>query len=144
LLLRSGRPALIVPYFYSKEPNFETITVAWDGSVPAARALADSIPLLRRASRVSIVKVLVDEPYDTDEAASRLVQHLVRHGVDAQFRGLPSSVAVAETLLSDLADSGSDLLVMGAYGHSRLREVVLGGATRTILNSMTVPVFMSH
>ncbi len=144
ILLRSGRPALIVPYFYGKAPSFETITIAWDGSATCARALADAIPLLQRASSVSVVSVLRDQPNDRDEIGARLVQHLARHGVDADFRSLPSTIPVAETLLSHIADAGSDLLVMGAYGHSKFREAILGGASRGILGSMTVPVFMSH
>jgi nucleotide-binding universal stress UspA family protein len=144
VLLRSGRPVLVVPYFESRTPTFGSITVAWDGSTPSARALADAIPLLQRATQVSVVTVLRDRPRVEDEAGPRLVQHLARHGVDAQFRALPSSIPVAETLLSHISDAGSDLLVMGAYGHSRLRETILGGASRGILGSMTVPVFMSH
>jgi nucleotide-binding universal stress UspA family protein len=144
ILLRSGRPTIVVPYFYVRPAAFETITVAWDGSAPCARALADAIPLLQRASNVSVVRVVRDEFDDRDEIGPRLVQHLARHGVDAQFRELSSTIPVAETLLSHVADAGSDLLVMGAYGHSRLREAILGGASRGILKSMTVPIFMSH
>ncbi len=144
LLLRSGRPVLVVPYFQQTNPRFDLITVAWDGSPPSARALADAIPLLQRATHVSVVTVVRDRPRAEDEAGMRLVQHLARHGVDAQFRVLPSTIPVAETLLSHISDAGTDLLVMGAYGHSRLRETILGGASRGILGSMTVPVFMSH
>lgn len=143
-LFTSGRPVLVVPYIFRGDVRFETILVAWDESQTAARAFADALPLLAVAHRVQVVRVAEL----TDEAAGRFlpaaVRHLSRHGIEAEGKTLFSVGDVASTLLSHAADVGADLLVMGGYGHSRLREVVLGGATREILRSMTLPVLMSH
>jgi nucleotide-binding universal stress UspA family protein len=144
VLLRSGRPALVVPYIQRHEPKFGQATVAWDGSATAARALGDALPLLRRMSRVEVVNVVRAGDEQDRDFAPKLARHLARHGIDAEFRRLPSAIPVAETILSHVADAGSDLLVMGAYGHSRLREALLGGASRGILSSTAVPVLMAH
>ncbi|NNM73783.1 universal stress protein [Enterovirga aerilata] len=145
VLLRSGRPALIVPYIQKGPMRFAQATVAWDGSPTAARALADALPLLRRADRVEVVNVVREgEEEEEQDFGPRLVRHLARHGVSAEFRRLPSAIPIADTILSHVADSGSDFLVMGAYGHSRIREALLGGTSRGILEAMTIPVLMSH
>lgn len=144
LLLGAGRPVLVVPYIQDKPARFGTVTVAWDGSATAARALADSIPFLRAADHVEVVSVGRPDMEAGIPGEERILRHLARHGVDARCRVLPSDIAVADTLLDHAADRGSDLLVMGVYGHSRLREAMLGGASRTILRTMTLPVLMSH
>jgi nucleotide-binding universal stress UspA family protein len=123
------------------------VLAAWDGSAPAARALGDALPLLRQAGRVSLVVVdperlggRVGERPGADMAA-----HLARHGVKVEVQALPSGgLATADVLLDLAADTGAELLVMGGYGHSRLREFVLGGVTRSILGTMAVPTLMSH
>jgi nucleotide-binding universal stress UspA family protein len=143
LLLQAGRPCLILPYIGTSPASFRTVTVAWDGSASAARALAESMPFLMKANRVELVTVR-DESDDRRRSGSRLIQHLARHHIDAQYLALPKFTGVADRLLSHVSDVGSDLLVMGAYDHSRLRERVLGGASREMLRSMTVPVLMSH
>lgn len=144
LLLQTGRPTLIVPYVHDKPAAFNHITVAWDGSAVAARALAASIPFLQHANQVDVISVETERLPADDARDERLVKHLARHGVDARARSIPSALSIADTILSGLADSGSDLLVMGAYGHSRLRERMLGGTTRSILQAMTAPVLLSH
>jgi nucleotide-binding universal stress UspA family protein len=138
-LFGSGRPLLIVPYIYQTPFRVDRVLVAWDGGVQAARALADALPLLRRATRIDLVTV--GASVGDSSAATR---HLDRHGLAATHRSLSGGTDVANMLLSYAADLGSDLLVMGGYGHRRVRELVFGGATRDVLKSMTIPVFMSH
>ena len=129
-----------------REPaHFERIVGAWDGSRASARALGDAAPLLERAEQVEIVAA-------TAEVASQLVvsggeriaRRLARRGVEAKFRHIPGDGDPANILLSYAADMSADMIVAGGYGHSRLREAIVGGVTRTLLGSMTVPVFMSH
>jgi nucleotide-binding universal stress UspA family protein len=142
-LFGSGRPVLVVPYIQKAPFRLENVIVAWDGSVMAARALGDSLPLLERSGRIEIVTV-ADGADDGDPTGSRLLRHLARHGVEAEFRRMSGADDVVGTLLSHAFDQGADLMVMGGYGHSRLRELILGGATRGVLSSMTLPVLMSH
>jgi nucleotide-binding universal stress UspA family protein len=137
-LFRSGRPMLIVPYIQREPLRLDNVLVAWDGGAQAARALGDAMPFLARTKDVEVVTVGDDE-----RAAPDAVRHLARHDIPAKGRVLPDG-DVAAALLSYAADAEADLLVMGGYGHSRFREVVLGGATRGILESMTLPVLMSH
>ena len=143
LLLFSGRPSVIVPYIDIKPVGFKSVAVAWDGSASAARALSDALPLLKKAELVEVVTV-GENVADKRLLGARLVQHLACHKIDASYLTLPKLADVADALLSHVAKVGSDLLIMGAYDHSRLRERVLGGVSREILRSMTVPVFMSH
>jgi nucleotide-binding universal stress UspA family protein len=143
LLLFSGRPSVIVPYIDIKPVGFKSVAVAWDGSASAARALSDALPLLKKAELVEVVTV-GENVADERLLGARLVQHLACHKIDASYLTLPKLADVADALLSHVAKVGSDLLIMGAYDHSRLRERVLGGVSREILRSMTVPVFMSH
>ncbi|HEX7272858.1 MAG TPA: universal stress protein [Casimicrobiaceae bacterium] len=149
VLLESGRPLLIVPYVGAPKSVGSNILLAWDGGREATRAMADAMPLFARARQVIAVsldpaaaKRGVDAP-----ARERLSAYLHRHGVSArvEYDSLGSDdVAVGGWLLSRAADLGSDLLVMGGYGHSRWREQALGGATRALLAAMTVPVLMAH
>jgi len=143
VLFESGRPALIVPYVALTPFRLETVLIAWDGSATAARALGDAMPFLARAKQVEILTV-ADEPSEAEASGQQMVRHLERHGVAAQFRGLPRADGVASTLLSHAFDAQADLMVMGGYGHSRMREFILGGATREVLETMTLPVLMSH
>jgi nucleotide-binding universal stress UspA family protein len=143
-LFGAGRPILIVPYIFKGPVKLGTVLVAWDGSQTAARTLADALPLLTAAQRVEVVTVAEPSDETVARAHADIVRHLARHGIAAEPRTLFSVGDVANTLLSHAADSGADLLVMGGYGHSRLRELVLGGTTRDILRSMTVPVLMAH
>ena len=136
---------LIVPYIQRAGLKLDRAMVCWDGSRNAARAIADALPLLARAKAVEVV-IVTGEPGKSDEiAGADIGQHLARHGLKVEVERLVArDIDITSTLLSRAADLGADLMVMGGYGHSRLREFVLGGATRGILASMTVPVLMSH
>ncbi|MCC2650782.1 MAG: universal stress protein [Microvirga sp.] len=143
-LFGSGRPLIIIPFIPARQ-EFGTVLIAWDGGEPAARAVADAMPILSLARRVQIVTVQRGDPESPLLSRDNLVRHLARHGINAEARQMPSGeVDIANLLLSHAADIGADLMVMGGYGHSRFREVMLGGTTRAILRSMTVPVLMSH
>lgn len=143
-LFGSGRPVIIIPYIH-KIPKLKCVLIAWDGGATAARAVADSLPLLALASEVHIVTSADRSAEDKLVSGAALARHLGRHGITAVPKSLPGSAReVTPMLLSDAADVGADLIVMGGYGHSRMRELVLGGTTREILHSMTVPVLMSH
>ena len=144
-LFDSGRPVVIVPYIQRAPLKLDRVMVCWDGGKTAARAVADAMPLLRRAGRAEVV-IVADERGKEDEiAGADMGQHLARHGLNVDVkRMVMGDIDVADVLLSHAADIAADLIVMGGYGHSRLREFVLGGVTRSILQSMTAPVFMSH
>jgi nucleotide-binding universal stress UspA family protein len=145
ILFGSGRPVIIVPFIQAR-PEIRTVVIAWDGEPQAARAVGDALPLLRLAGRVHVVTVDDDENEGERRRVSRerLVRHLGRHGIATEPRRLIGEGDVPALLLSHVADAGADLLVMGGYGHARWREMVLGGTTCAILQSMTVPVLMAH
>ena len=145
VLLHSARPTLLLPYAASFKTLGQRALVAWDDSREAARALNDALPLLRQAQSVQLLswrEGLQDE--DLRPRLAALQQWLAWQGVAAEAREERSEIGVAEALLSRAADQDADLIVMGAYGHSRWTELVLGGATRGLLDAMTVPVLMSH
>jgi nucleotide-binding universal stress UspA family protein len=125
--------------------TLDRIMVCWDASRAAARAVADALPFLKKAKQVDIV-IVSDKPSSKDEIpGADLGQHLVRHSLEVEIKYIVSpEVDVPSTILSHAADFAADMIVMGGYGHSRLREFVLGGVTRSMLKSMTVPVLMSH
>lgn len=147
VLFTSGRPALVVPYVGAEAKAPETVICAWDAGAEAARAFNDGMPLLSAAKRVV---VMVGEPQDHEgeygeEPGADIALHLARHGVHAEVEHMHGTdIDIGNMLLSRIADEGADLLVMGAYRHSRLRQLVFGGVTRTILEHMTVPVLMAH
>jgi nucleotide-binding universal stress UspA family protein len=146
-LLSSGRPLLIVPHIGVAAMPGKNVLIAWDGGREAARAVADALPLLAHAKQVSVVTYTTDEDASPNVGLSTkcLEGWLQDHGIAARVSGYEAAEGgVGESLLSLVADRGSDLIVMGGYGHTRLREFVLGGVTQTILASMTVPVLMSH
>jgi nucleotide-binding universal stress UspA family protein len=145
--LSAGRPALIMPYVAPGTSLGQSVLVAWDGGREASRAVGDALPLLTRARLVTVVAIRSEtEDRIADTAAtSRLVDYLHSHGIDARVsHSNVTDISVGEQLLSQAADLGIDLIVMGAYAHTRLRELILGGVTRTMLRSMTAPVLMSH
>jgi nucleotide-binding universal stress UspA family protein len=145
LLFESGRPALVVPYIQREDLKLSHVLVCWDGSHNAARAIADSLPFLTRTKKVQIVIVASGDGKTDELPGTDLGKHLARHGLDVEVKRLVAAqVDVSSVILSYAADCGADFIVMGGYGHSRLREFVLGGATRGILQSMTVPVLMAH
>jgi nucleotide-binding universal stress UspA family protein len=144
-LFESGRPVLVVPYIQTAGLKLERVLVGWDGSRSAARAIGDAMPLLARAKATEIVMV-AGEPAKSDELpGAEIAHHLARHGVKVEVERIPATdIDIASTILSHAADVSADFLVMGGYGHSRMREFMLGGATRGILGSMTIPTLMSH
>ena len=145
VLFETGRPVIFVPFIHKGGVKLERIIICWNGTRVSARAAADSLPLLKKAKQVEIV-IISDKPGKQDELpGADLGAHLARHGFKVDVKRITSpDVDVASTILSYAADSGADMIIMGGYGHSRLREFVLGGATRAMFESMTVPVLMSH
>ena len=144
-LFESGRPVIIVPYIQKAPLKLDNVMVCWDGSRAAARAIADAMPLLSKAGRVEVVIVANERGKQDEIAGADMAAHLARHGLNVDVRRTAlGDVDVADILLSHAADAGSDFIVMGGYGHSRLREFILGGVTRSIFRSMTAPVLMSH
>jgi len=144
-LFESGRPVIVVPYIQKTPLKLDRVMVCWDGSRPAARAIADAMPLLERAGRVEVVIVANERGKQDEIAGADMGQHLARHGLTVDVnRVTAGDIDVADALLSHAADSSADFIVMGGYGHSRLREFVLGGVTHSILRSMTAPALLSH
>ncbi|TGN94250.1 universal stress protein [Burkholderia sp. USMB20] len=147
VVMGSGRPALVVPYAGDVRTLGENVLIGWDGGREAARALADALPLLARARFVNVETVTRGQPDpDKTPAGVDVAAYLERHGIRASFSSTPRErpVSVGATLLNRATDLHADLLVMGLYSHARMHERVLGGATRTILETMTVPVLLSH
>jgi nucleotide-binding universal stress UspA family protein len=147
VILHSARPTLVLPYAGRFDSIASRVMVAWNDSREAARALSDALPLLQRASQVEVFAWI--EAGSSEDKALRaqlaaLQRWLMWHRVAATVRIETLGAGIAEAMLSHAADSNADLIVMGAYGHARWAERVLGGATRGLLNSMTVPVLMSH
>ncbi len=143
LLFGSGRPLLIVPYIQRAPMKLDNVIVAWDESATAAKAVGAAMPLLMRAKSIEVVGVTSGAEGER-ERGERLAKVLAGHGMQTKSRMLGDVGSVSDTILSHAADNGADLIVMGGYGHSRMRELILGGATRGILQSMTVPVLMMH
>jgi len=144
-LFESGRPVIMVPYIQKAPLKLDRVMVCWDGSRQAARAIADAMPLLERAGQVEVVIVSNERGKQDEIAGADMGQHLARHGLKVDVKRIVGgNIDIADALLSHAADSSADFVVMGGYGHSRLREFVLGGVTRAILRSMTAPVLMSH
>lgn len=145
VVIDSGKPALILPFANAATSVAERILVAWRATRESARALEAALPLLQRAGHVDVVAWENKLAPSFEDDRARLVRFLKRHQVGASFhwhdaiKGNPG-----EALLSQASDFDSDLIVMGCYGHSRARELVMGGVTRTVLKSMTVPVLMAH
>jgi nucleotide-binding universal stress UspA family protein len=144
-LFQSGRPMIVVPYIQKAPLKLDRVMVCWDGGRQAARAIADAMPILEKAGKVEIVIVANERGKRDEIEGADMGQHLARHGLKVDVKRISSgNIDVADALLSHVADSGTDFIVMGGYGHSRLREFVLGGVTHSILRSMTAPVLLSH
>lgn len=144
LVLETGRPVLLIPADGKFTSIGARVTVAWNHTRESARAAFDALPLLKMASSVRVLAVNSTEAGATSPSED-LAATLARHGVNAVASVATSTArSDGEELLANLATDGSDLLVMGCYGHSRLREMVLGGATRKVLATMKMPVLMSH
>ena len=145
VLFDAGRPVIIVPFIQKAGLKLDRVMVCWDGGRASTRAIGDAMPLLEKAKQIEVVVVGSKPPKSDEVSGADLGQHLARHGVNVDVKRITSpDIDVASTILSYAADASADLIVMGGYGHSRLREFVLGGVTRAILESMTVPVLMSH
>jgi nucleotide-binding universal stress UspA family protein len=146
VVMNSGTPTLIVPYAGSFENIGERVLIAWNASMEAIRAVRNALPLLRRAK---IVEVAIFNPASRPDAfgaepGADIALYLSRHGVKVDVMQEKTDANAGEALLSLATNLNSSLLVMGCYGTSRFREILLGGATRTVLESMTIPVLMSH
>jgi nucleotide-binding universal stress UspA family protein len=147
LMLSVGRPVLLVPYTGNLDSIGNRILVCWNASHEAARAITDALPLLQTATKVTVLSIdaRASETGHGEQPGADMALFLARHGVKADvMQTVSGGLDEGNVILSRAADEGTDLIVMGAYGHPRLRETILGGATRTILQSMTVPVLMSH
>lgn len=146
VIFGSGKPTLILPESPRPRPfELGAVAVAWDFSRAAARAVADAIPLLEKAKKVGVVTVLNEKHMDNKHSAEELSKNLSRHGIDVVLdrvdaKGRP----IGDVLEAYVASHASDMLVMGAYGHSRLREFVLGGATKSLLLKPPLPILFSH
>lgn len=141
-VLGGGRPVLVVPFAGRFDTLGTNVVAAWNDSREAARALADALPLMQRAGKVSVLTQR--EAGQPEPSLAELLAWLGRHAIHAQAAHEVSDLNFGDLLLSRAADFGADLIVMGCYGHARLTERVLGGATRSLLGQMTVPVLMAH
>ncbi len=147
LLFTTGRPALIVPAFGNFVTIGERVLVGWDGGREAARAVNDAVPLIEKATTTTVLAINPDAGVNANERvpAADIALHLARHGAHAEAKHtVAKDISEADVLLNEAFDLCADLLVVGAYGHSRFREMLLGGITRRLLQEMTLPVFMSH
>lgn len=143
LMLDLGRPVILLPQSAAPPPSAERILIGWNGSKEASRAVHDALPILQHAKSVTVL--VAGQGRHHGGSGDDLVSHLVRHGVPARLRLSDAGDAQAGDLLLEYANAeGIDLIVMGAYGYARWREVVFGGATETVLQRATVPVFLSH
>ena len=146
-LFESGRPLIVVPYIQKEGLKLEHVVCCWDGSRAAARAINDALPLLVKATAVDLL-IVQNEKTNTapnEIRGAEMAKHLARHDAKVEIVTVPAAdIDVADAILSYVADISGTLIVMGGYGHAKLREVILGGVTRDMLKSMTVPVFMSH
>jgi nucleotide-binding universal stress UspA family protein len=144
-LFESGRPVVVVPYVQTRPVTLERALVCWDGSRPATRAIADALPFLRRAKAIDIVAVSGERGKGSELVGTNMARHLARHGLKVELKRVSAgNVDVPSAIRAQIAETGADFMVMGGYGHSRLREFILGGVTRTILTSSAIPVLMSH
>ena len=147
IIFGSGRPCMILPdpTRYERQPTLQTIAIAWDFSRPAARAVADALPILQQAQIVRAVTVAHEKSIQTTRSNEQLAAHLLMHGVKVELDVIDAqSRSIGEVLANYVSSQKIDLLVMGAYGHSRMRDFVLGGATKSLLQEPPLPLFLSH
>jgi nucleotide-binding universal stress UspA family protein len=146
-LFESGRPLVVVPYIQKDGLKLDHVVCCWDGSRAAARAINDAMPLLVKAGAVDLLIVLNEKTSSAPNVirGAEIANHLARHDVKVEIATIPAAdIDVTSAILSYVADCSGTLIVMGGYGHTKLREFILGGVTRDVLKSMTVPVFVSH
>jgi len=146
VIFGSGRPTLVLPEGPSSRSfQLKTAVVAWDFSRAAARAVADAIPLLEKTKHVRIVTVFGEKPIDSRRSTEELAKNLSRHGLEVELDKIDSKGrTIGETIESFTRSCNADILVMGAYGHSRFKEFILGGATRSLLARPPLPILFSH
>ncbi|NEX62354.1 universal stress protein [Noviherbaspirillum galbum] len=145
VVLNAGRPVLVVPFAGEFSQIGKRPLIAWNGSTAATRAVSDALPLLRQATTVDVAIFNAHDSVDHgNQPGDDLALYLARHDLPVVVHNEATSLNMGISLLSLADDLDSDLIVMGGYGHSRFREILLGGATRTLLGAMTVPVLMSH
>lgn len=146
VVMHSTRPVLIVPYAGQFKKIGTRPLIAWDASITAMHAITAALPILVQAKEVNLVIFNAEDQDDTHgkEPGADIALYLARHGVKINVINQKVDFDAGEAILSLAADLDSDLIVMGGYGHSRFREIMLGGATRTVLSSMTIPVIMAH
>ena len=145
VLFGSGRPLIVLPIDSNMPSSRDIVFVAWDGSRPATRAVHDAMPILRQAAVVEVITVTEEKPLDRIPSGHDLVRHLKVHDVKARygevrFTGEP----IGEQIMQQAQRFDAGLLVMGAYGHSRLKQIVFGGATRSVLKAPILPVLLSY
>lgn len=145
VLFESGVPVLLVPYIGAPDFNPNNVVIAWDGSLTATRAVHAAIPLLHKSDKITVLLVEKKGGDASVQPGADIATYLARHGLDVTIQTITNPQAsIADTLLNHVSDNGNDLVVMGGYGHSRMREFLFGGATKEILSAMTVPVLMAH
>jgi nucleotide-binding universal stress UspA family protein len=146
IIFESGRPTLVLPEIpRAGLLDLKTVMVAWDFSRAAARAIADAIPILEKAREVRIVTVTNEKVLDSKHSAEELAKNLSRHGIDVILDKVDAAGrSIGKVLQMQAASCAADLLVMGAFGHSRFREFVLGGATKSLLSKPPIPILFSH
>ena len=147
IIFGSGRPCMILPdpTRYERQPTLQTVAIAWDFSRPAARAVADALPILQQAQIVRAVTVAQEKSIQTTRSNEQLAAHLLMHGVKVELDVIDAqSHSIGEVLGNYVSSQKIDLLVMGAYGRSRIDDFVLGGATKSMLHQPPLPLFLSH
>lgn len=148
IIFGSGRPTILLPAFRDQKtvpPSLDTVAVAWDYSRASSRALADAVAILKRAKQVHVFTVINEKPIVEDKSGLRLLGHLKLHGISASIERVDAAGrAIGKVIEEYVRAQHADMLVMGAFGHSRVREFILGGATRSIVNHPPIPVLLSH
>jgi nucleotide-binding universal stress UspA family protein len=146
VVMSCGRPVLIIPFAGSVKSVGRRPLIAWDGSASATRAVGGAMPFLKRADNVDVVVFNADRQGDAhgEQPGDDIALYLARHNVKANVVRAKADIDIGNALLSMTMDRDADMIVMGGYGHSRFREMLMGGVTRTMLETMTVPVLMTH
>ncbi len=147
IIFGSGRPTIILPQARKGAGGLklDTIVLAWDFGRPAARVVADALPILEKAKRVFVVTIINEKLIDTKRSGAELAKHLARHGINVVLDVIDAAGRnIGDVIESSVTSRNGDVLVMGAYGHSRIREFILGGATKSMLTRPPLPIFLSH
>ncbi|MEP3048475.1 MAG: universal stress protein [Roseibium sp.] len=145
VLFESGVPVLVVPYIGSEAYQPKNVLVGWDGSSTATRAIHAALPVLEKSEKITVLVIQKDNASTHGQPGADVANYLARHNMNVTIEVVANAqTGVADTVLNHVSDNGNDLVVMGGYGHSRMREFLFGGATREILEAMTVPILMAH